>query len=97
MVEVCETKEGLHVADLSGFRPVRNGLYLLLVHGESVGGHDVSEIFHSIGVEFALVCSGEQIVLSESSKDFLDMFCMISGVFGVYKDIVKIDDHADIQ
>ena len=87
----------MHIADLPGFRPVRNGLYLLLVHGESVGRHDVAEIFDGIGVEFALVRTGEQVVLSKSSKDFPDMFCMISRIFGIYENIVEVDNHADIQ
>ena len=38
MIEICESEEGLNIADVSGLRPVKDDLHLLLVHADSRRG-----------------------------------------------------------
>jgi len=58
-VEVGEAKEGLNVPHFPWLGPILYGLDLSLVHGESLGGENVSEVFNSFRVEFTLVRAGE--------------------------------------
>ena len=96
-IEVREPEERLDVADFSGFGPVEDSLDFLLGHGETVSGEDVAEILDGLRVEFALVCAGVEVVLAESSEDFLDMFLVVHGVVGVDEDVVEVDNNADVE
>jgi len=58
-VEVGETEERLDVPNFLQLRPILYGLDLRLVHGESLGRENVSKVFDSFHMEFALVSVGE--------------------------------------
>jgi len=59
LVEVGEAKEGLNVPNFPWLRPILYGLDLRLVYGGSLGRENVSEVFNSFRMEFALVSAGE--------------------------------------
>ena len=48
-------------------------------------------------MEFTLLWLGEEIVLSEVSEDFMDVFLMGLEVLAVYQDVIQIDDNTDIK
>jgi hypothetical protein len=52
-VEVGKAKEGLNVFDFPRFQPIEDGLHFVFGHAESVRGENVSEVFHTVPVEFA--------------------------------------------
>jgi len=58
-VEVGKAEEGLNVPDFLRLGPILYGLNLHLVHGESLGRENISEVFDSFRMEFALVSMGE--------------------------------------
>src|SRR6266581_7388850 len=45
-VEVCESKEGLNVLDLTGLRPVLDSLNLVRRHRQAGRGQYVAKVFH---------------------------------------------------
>jgi hypothetical protein len=57
-IEVREPEERLNVLDFSWFRPFLNCLDFIVGHSESVGRQNVTEIFHGVRMEFALVSAG---------------------------------------
>jgi hypothetical protein len=57
-VEVGKAKEGLNVFDFLQFWPIEDCLHFVFSHVESVGGKDVSEVFHTVPVEFAFPSVG---------------------------------------
>ncbi|KIM50208.1 hypothetical protein SCLCIDRAFT_146123, partial [Scleroderma citrinum Foug A] len=75
-VEVRESEEGLNVLNFPRFRPVGNGLNFLRGHRESVGRKTETEVLGRGGMEFTFLWFGEEIVLSETSKDVADVFLM---------------------
>jgi hypothetical protein len=82
-VEVGEAKEGLNVFDFPWFQPIEDGLHFVFSHVESVGGKKVSEVFHTVPVEFAFPGIGVQAMLPESAEDFLDVLFVLGHVVGV--------------
>ena len=48
-------------------------------------------------MELTFLWLGEEIVLSEASEDFADVFLMGLEVLGVYQDVIQIDDNTDIK
>jgi hypothetical protein len=52
VVEIGKAKEGLNVFDFLQFWPIKNGLHFVFSHMESIGGKDVSEVFHTGPVKF---------------------------------------------
>ena len=48
-------------------------------------------------MELTFLWLGEEIVLSEVSEDFADVFLMGLKVLGVYQDVIQIDDNTDIK
>ena len=97
MVEVCKSKEGLNVLNFPRFWPIGNGLNFLHRHGESVGRETETEVLGGGGMELTFLWLGEEIVLSEASEDFADVFLMGLEVLGVYQDVIQIDDNTDIE
>ena len=75
-VEVHESEEGLNVLNFLQFRPIRNGLNFLRGHGESVRRETETEVLGGGGMELTFLWLGEEIVLSEASEDFADVFLM---------------------
>src|SRR6266581_1663221 len=73
-VEVCESKEGLDVLDLTGLRPVLDSLDLVRRHRQAGRGQYVAEVFHSVSMELALLRIGEEAMLAEPTEDFPDVF-----------------------
>ena len=58
-VEVGKAKEGLNVPNFLQLGPIVYGLNLHLVHGESLGRENISEVFDLFHMKFALVSAGE--------------------------------------
>ncbi|KIM51287.1 hypothetical protein SCLCIDRAFT_143604, partial [Scleroderma citrinum Foug A] len=75
-VEVHESEEGLNVLNFPWFWPVGNGLNFLHGHRESIGRETETEVLGGGGMELTFLRLGEEIVLSETSEDFVDMFLM---------------------
>ena len=83
-VEVCKSKEGLNVLNFPWFWPIRDGLNFLHGHGESVRRKKETEVPSGGGMELTFLWLGEEIVFSEASEDFTDVFLMELEVLGVY-------------
>jgi hypothetical protein len=83
MVEVGKAKEGLNVFDFPWFRPIEDGLHFVFSHAESVGGKNVSEVFHTVPVEFAFPGVGVQAMLPESVEDFFDVLFVLGHIVRV--------------
>src|SRR5438309_11034083 len=75
-IEIGEAKKGLDILDFPWLRPILYNLNLCLVHGESLEEQNVSEVFHSLGVELTLVSAGIQAIFSESLEHFLNVLPM---------------------
>ena len=84
-VEVHESEEGLDV------------LNFLHGHGESVVRETETKVLGGGGMELTFLWLGKEIVLSEASEDFADVFLMGLEVLGVYQDVIQIDDNTDIK
>ncbi|KIM57252.1 hypothetical protein SCLCIDRAFT_130827, partial [Scleroderma citrinum Foug A] len=82
MVEVRESKEGLDVLNLPWFWPIRDGLNFLRRHGESIGRETETKVLSGGGMELTFLWLGKEIVLSEASEDFMDVFLMGLEVLG---------------
>ncbi|KIK20365.1 hypothetical protein PISMIDRAFT_105964, partial [Pisolithus microcarpus 441] len=79
-VEVGNAQEGLNVLHFTRFRPVSDGLNLIL-------GHKESEVFDGLGVELTLLWFGIETVLPESAKNLTNMFFVVFYIIGqVHKD-----------
>ena len=89
VVKVLESEEGLNVLNFLQFRPIGNGLNFLCGHGESVGRETETKVFGGGGMELTLLWLGEEIVLSEVSEDFMDVFLMGLEVLAVYQDVIQ--------
>ena len=87
-VEVCESEEGLNVLNFPQFWPARNGLNLFCGHRQSIRRKAETKVLGGSGMEFTFLWLGKEIVFSEASEDFADMFLMGLKVLGVYQDIV---------
>ena len=96
-IKVGEAEEGLNILDFPRLGPILYDLDLRLVHGESLGRQNVSEVFHLLGVELTLVSAGVEAIFSESSEHFLNVLPVVREVVGVNEDIVEIDDYGDIN
>ena len=48
-------------------------------------------------MELTFLWLGEEIVLSEVSEDFADVFLMGLKVLGVYQDVIQIDNYTDVK
>ncbi|KIM57758.1 hypothetical protein SCLCIDRAFT_129827, partial [Scleroderma citrinum Foug A] len=75
-VEVHKSKEGLDVLYFLWFQLIRDGLNFLRRHGESVGRETETKVLSGGGMELTFLWLCEEIVLSEMSEDFLDVFLM---------------------
>jgi hypothetical protein len=96
-IEVCESEERLNVLDLLWLQPFLDCLDLIVGHSESIGGKNVTEIFHGVGVEFTLVGADIYPMVSESLEDFLDLSPVLFFVIGVNEDVVQVYKDADIK
>ena len=54
-VEICETKEGLHILDLPGLRPILNGFDFLWGHRQSSWRQDVAKVLGGLRMELAFL------------------------------------------
>jgi hypothetical protein len=97
VVEVGEAKEGLNVFDFLWFQPIEDGLHFVFNHVESIGGKDVSKVFHTVPVEFAFPGIGIQAMLLESVEDFFDVLFVLGHVVRVDQDIIEVDNDTDIE
>jgi hypothetical protein len=83
VVEIGEAKEGLNVFDFVQFQPIEDSLHFVFSHAESIRDKDVSEVFHTVPVEFAFPSIGIQAMLSESAEDFFDMLFVLGHIIRV--------------
>ena len=97
MVEVHKSEEELDVLNLLQFWPIGDGLNFLCRHGESVGRETETVVLGGGGMELTFLWLGKEIVLSEVSEDFTDMFLMGLKALGVYQDVIQIDNNTDIE
>jgi hypothetical protein len=97
MIEVGEAKEGLNVLDFPQFWPIEDGLHFVFSHAESVRGKDVSEVFHTVPVEFAFPGIGIQAMLPESAEDFFDMLFVLGHIVRVDQDVIEVDNDTDVE
>ncbi|KIM67819.1 hypothetical protein SCLCIDRAFT_106902, partial [Scleroderma citrinum Foug A] len=81
-VEVHKSEEGLDVLNFPQFRPIGDGLNFLRRYGESVGRKTETEVLGGGGMELTFLWLGKEIVLSEVSEDFADVFLMGLEVLG---------------
>jgi hypothetical protein len=96
-VEVGKAKEGLNVFDFPWFWPIEDGLHFVFSHLESVRGKDVSEVFHTVPVEFAFPSVGIQAMLPESVEDFFDVLFVLGHIVRVDQDVIEVDNDTDIE
>uniref|UniRef100_A0A0W0FVA6 Uncharacterized protein n=1 Tax=Moniliophthora roreri TaxID=221103 RepID=A0A0W0FVA6_MONRR len=96
-VEVAEPKKGLNVFGFTESGPVSDSSDLIFGHPETVRREYVAKELTLRHVELTLLGITEQAVLLESPKDLLDMLLMVVHVFGVDKNVVKVDDNTDVQ
>src|SRR6266581_9320175 len=82
-VEICESKEGLNVLDLTGLRPVLDSLDLVRRHRQASRGQYVAEVLRSVSMELALLRIGEEAMLAEPTEGFPDVFLVERLVLGV--------------
>jgi hypothetical protein len=87
-VEICKTKETLHLFKVSRGGPVHNGLNLFGVHAEFIRGNNVTQEGDLSGVKLTLFRFGIQAILTETREDFPDQGDMIRHITGVDNDIV---------
>ena len=97
-VEVGKAKEGLNVFDFPRFQPIEDGLHFVFSNAESVGGKDVSEVFHTVLVKltFSGICV-EAVFLEPAEDFFFDVLFVLRHVVGVDDDVVEVDDDTDIE
>jgi len=87
-IEIGEAKKGLNILYFPWLGPILYDLNLCLVHGESLGRQNVSEVFHSLRVELTLVSVGVEAIFSESSEHFFNVLPVVHKVVGVNEDVV---------
>ncbi|KDQ24151.1 hypothetical protein PLEOSDRAFT_1020914, partial [Pleurotus ostreatus PC15] len=92
-VEIDEPEEGLEFSPSPRGRPVRDSGNLHRIHLDLTLGDDDSEILHLDLLEFALVCSEEELVPLEDLQDPLENPTMLFARFGVDQDVVQIDNN----
>ena len=87
----------MYIFDLVGFRPIKNGLDLLLVHAKAFIGEDVAEVFNFIFVPFTFWWTSVKAILLESSKYFLDVSFVLRHIVRIDEDIIEVNDNTDIE
>jgi hypothetical protein len=73
----------LNVFDFPWFRPIKDGLHFVFSHAESIGGKNVSEVFHTVPVEFTFPGVGVKAMLLESAEDFFDVLFVLGHIVRV--------------
>ena len=76
-IEICESEEGLHIFDFSGFGPILDDFDLVFGHSEAIGQEDVSEVFDSVYVEEAFVSVSIQVILPEPLEYISNMLSVL--------------------
>ena len=87
-IEIGEAEEGLDILYFPQLGPILYDLNLCLVHGESLGRQNVSEVFHSLRVELTLISMGIEAIFSESLEHFFNVLPVVCKVVGVNEDVV---------
>ena len=82
-IEVHEAEEGLDVLNLMGLGPILDGFNFLQGHGQSGRREDITEVLHSVGMEFALLRVGVESVSVQLSEDLSDVLLMGSLILRV--------------
>ena len=76
-IEICESKEGLHIFDFSWFQPILDDFDLVFGHSEAIGRENVSEVFDGVYMEKAFVSASVQVVLPELLEYVSNMFSVL--------------------
>ena len=78
----------MDIAGFSRLQPLEDSADLVVGHGETVCGQDVSEVFHGVLVEFALIRSSVEPMFAELAEHLLDVLPVIVWVVRVNEDVV---------
>lgn len=78
-------------------RAVGDNIDFLLVHKDTVRRDDISEEFHSVGVEIAFLGFAEEVVRAKSFEHFADMLNMLVRIVGIDEDIVEVNHDVDVK
>jgi hypothetical protein len=97
LIEVGKPKERLDIFHFTGYGPLLDGLDLVGGHGKAVWREDISEILHRVTVPFAFTGACKQVVFPESLENLSNVFLMLFGGVGIYKDVVEIDEYVDVK
>ena len=76
-IEVGEAKERLNIFDFVRFGPVEDSLNFALVHMESIRSENESEILDGRLGELAFFSLSVELMLSEASEYFTDVFLVV--------------------
>ena len=76
-IEICESKEGLHIFDFSWFWPILDDFGLVFGYSEAIGRENVSEVFDGVYVEEAFVSARVQVILLEPLEYISNMLSVL--------------------
>ncbi len=96
-IKISKTKERLYILDFPQVRPVLDYLNFVGSHKQSFQSENVAQILHPILVEFTFFRFRIEAILLKALEDFFNLSAVSSCIGRVNKNIIKIDDHADIQ
>ena len=96
-VEITESEERLYVFDIPRFWPFQDCLDFVRGHPEALGGKNISEVFHSIGMKLTFIHASIESVFPEVSENLTDMFLVLGGVVGIDENVVKVDDDGNVN
>src|ERR1700743_2598945 len=84
-IEISKAEERLDVLDVTRDGPVEDLLNLFGVHANAVLANDIAKIFDFFSMEFAFLRLAEEVVLTQSFKDFSDVARMIRRIVRKYE------------
>jgi hypothetical protein len=96
-IEVGEAKERLNIFDFVRFGPVEDSLNFALVHMESIRSENESEILDGRLGELAFFSLSVELMLSEASEYFTDVFLVVFWVVWIDKDVIEINHNGYIE
>ena len=77
MVEIREAEEGLNILYLAWFRPVTNRGDFVFRHCQTVGGEEISGVFHRVQMELTFLRFSKELMLAQVPKHFLNVLDMV--------------------
>jgi hypothetical protein len=92
LVRVGKAKEDLNVLDVFGDLPGGDSIGFDGVHGYAIWRNNMSKEVDFGDVKGALLWVGDKTVLAEASKHHFHMLVVLARVFGVYQEVVEVDN-----